>query len=146
MHFLRLHVVVFAVSTIGIVVAYFYILNTPEVQERPISGPVEIPPDVPPHQHEFYIRGIELINYFDAREQATAGTHVGRGLMYTIKGLILLPTFVGVIMSAILNSHSYLILGQQHCYASFVSSRSGYLNVDIVSVSTKLATFLRLNV
>jgi len=102
--------------------------------------------DVPSHYHEVYAEIQQIRNEMQAREEVPAGTHIGRGIINTIKGLILLPTVVGVIMSAILNSHSYLILGQQHCYASFVSSSSGYLNVDIVSASTKLATFLGLNV
>lgn len=58
---------------------------------------------------------------------------------------VVLPVFAGFLMSSILNGHSYLVLGQKGCYASFVSSRWGYLDLYLVEWEVKLATLIGLN-
>lgn len=58
---------------------------------------------------------------------------------------IIIPEFVGLIIAGVLNGHSYLILGQEHCYASFVSARFGYLNDYWADWLVKVSTWLGLN-
>jgi hypothetical protein len=55
---------------------------------------------------------------------------------------IIAPALVAVIMSAVLNGHEYLVLGQQGCYGSYVSSRFSYLDQDYVDFKIKAAAWL----
>jgi len=62
-----------------------------------------------------------------------------------VAGVLILPAFIGVIMAAVLNSHNYLILEQQGCFASFSSGRWGYLDQELTSWEIKIATWIGLN-
>lgn len=70
--------------------------------------------------------------------------HTAAGVL--ICAVVLGPLVAGAIMAGILNSHSYLILGQKGCYASFVSSRSAYLNVYVIDWTTKIGAWIGVNV
>jgi hypothetical protein len=61
---------------------------------------------------------------------------------------IVAPTATGIAIAAQLNSSRYLILhqGELPCYASFVSSHLGYLNIYFTDWSAKVATWLGINV
>jgi hypothetical protein len=74
-----------------------------------------------------------------------------RSKIYQYIGLIIgmtiwFPTVAAVILAAVLNKYDYLLLEQQHCYASYVSSRWGYINIYILEWTTKVTTWLGVNV
>ena len=58
---------------------------------------------------------------------------------------VLFPFLAGVGLAAALNWNSYLLLGQKGCYASYVSGRWGYLDLELINFRIKLATWLGLN-
>ena len=58
---------------------------------------------------------------------------------------VLFPFLAGVGLAAALNWHSYLLLGQKGCYASYVSGRWGYVDLELINFRVKLATWLGLN-
>ena len=62
-----------------------------------------------------------------------------------VLAFVLFPVVAGFIMAVILNDHAYLLLGQKGCYASYVSSRWGYLDLELLTFKVKLATWLGLN-
>ena len=59
---------------------------------------------------------------------------------------ILLPAVAGAIVAGVVNGHSYLILNRNGCFASYVSGRLGYVDVDLIEWKIKLATWLGVNV
>ena len=63
-----------------------------------------------------------------------------------LSAFILLPVLVGIIVAAVVNGHQYLILNpRRYCFASYVSGRLGYLDLDWVTWKIKLATLLGLS-
>lgn len=58
---------------------------------------------------------------------------------------VIIPSLVGMILAGTVNGHSYLLLGQNSCYASFVSARFGYLDDYWVNWIIKLSTWFGLN-
>jgi hypothetical protein len=59
---------------------------------------------------------------------------------------ILLPSVVGAIVAGVVNGDSYLFLNRNGCFASYVSGRFGYLDVDLIEWKIKLATWLGVNI
>jgi hypothetical protein len=57
----------------------------------------------------------------------------------------LIPLLIAVGVSAALNWNSYLILGQDGCYGSYVSGRWGYLNLELLDFRIRVDTLLGLN-
>jgi hypothetical protein len=54
-------------------------------------------------------------------------------------------SIVGTVMVAILNRHSYLLIGQRSCYASYVGSRFGYVDLygsEVVETAIKAMTWV----
>lgn len=51
---------------------------------------------------------------------------------------VLVPTAIATIVAGVVNAHTYLVLGQQNCYASFVSSRLGYLDAYLADISVSV--------
>lgn len=66
-------------------------------------------------------------------------------LQGVIAACVIIPLLVGVILAGTVNGHSYLLLGQEHCYASFVSARFGYIDDYWVLWIVKFSTWLGLN-
>ena len=66
-------------------------------------------------------------------------------------GLVLLPTIGGAIYVGVANEANYLMLknadsGGESCFASYLSGRYGYLNIEIPQLERKVATWFGLNV
>jgi hypothetical protein len=61
-----------------------------------------------------------------------------------VLAFVVFPVVAGLIMASVLNGHSYLILGQRGCYASYISGRWGYLDLRLINFRIKLATWLGL--
>ena len=59
-----------------------------------------------------------------------------------IAACVLLPAIVATIVAGALNYGDYLILGQGGCYASYVSSRTGYIAQDFVEWRIKLGQWI----
>jgi hypothetical protein len=62
-----------------------------------------------------------------------------------VAGLVLAPAIAGIVIAANNNRYDYLILGQDGCYASYVSGRWGYIDQDLVSWKVKVETWLGVN-
>ena len=126
-HFLHLHIVLFAIGSFGMLAAIIIFANS--------KGTLNVPGfsiDL-----KFW-RGISYEGKFTSEE-------VLKGLQAFVALCVISPALAGVIMAAILNSHAFLILGQEQCYASFVSGRFSYLDEEWVEWSVKAATWLGLN-
>ena len=65
-------------------------------------------------------------------------TKVGRYLGVGVSLFVLVPTAIATIVAGVVNAHTYLVLGQQNCYASFVSSRLGYLDAYLADISVSV--------
>ena len=57
---------------------------------------------------------------------------------------IVIPAMVGTILAGAVNNGDYLILAQNGCYASYVSSRTGYIGMEFVEWKTKLGVLIGL--
>lgn len=71
--------------------------------------------------------------------------NVSEHLTAIVMLFVIVPFLVGVFLGAALNWNSYLILGQKGCYASYVSGRWGYVDLQLINFRIKLATWLGLN-
>jgi hypothetical protein len=71
--------------------------------------------------------------------------HASEFLVPVVMAFVVLPFIAGFLMAIVLNSHKYLLLGQEGCYASYVSSCWGYLDLQLLNFRIKLATWLGLN-
>jgi hypothetical protein len=58
---------------------------------------------------------------------------------------VLAPLLAAVGISAALNWNSYLILGQEGCYGSYVSGRWGYLDLEFLDIKIRVDTLLGIN-
>ena len=56
-----------------------------------------------------------------------------------------IPVIVGMILSAVMHSHPYLLLLHHGCYGSYVSGQFGYVDLSISSM-IKLSTIVGLNI
>jgi hypothetical protein len=137
-HFLGLRIVLFIAGPLALpfaVVRYFR--QRVEIQNR--ERDLVLSRDEArwqAHSHELFI---DAFDHF-------RGTLAAQSISYVLMWIMQLPTIIALIVAGSTNNHSYLILGQKHCYASFVSSRSGYMNAYIVEASVKLGVFFGLNV
>jgi hypothetical protein len=121
-HFVRLHSLIFASGTLGILVALGVFFDTNDQVDYRINFKIYHRPIGNVHLRFKFISILQII------------------VAISIGG----PDLAGVLMAAITNGHSHLILGQKQCYASFISSRFGYINEDYVSWRTKVATWIGL--
>jgi hypothetical protein len=71
--------------------------------------------------------------------------HMDAGLLRILYLLFVVPAFVGIIVSAVLHAHPYLILLREGCYASSVSGQFGYLDLPSVSWMIKVAVMMGIN-
>lgn len=68
-------------------------------------------------------------------------------LLYWIIGIAVLVCLAGgMVLSGLLNEKDYLILTQNNCYASYVSSRVTYTNVDALDLSARVLEWFGINV
>ena len=72
------------------------------------------------------------------RQPPLLQTKVGRYLGVGVSLFVLVPTTIATIVAGVVNAHTYLVLGQQNCYASFVSSRLGYLDAYLADISVSV--------
>jgi hypothetical protein len=79
-------------------------------------------------------------------ERQKLGKHGGQYVQAAVACAILLPSVVGAIVAGVVNGHSYLLLNRNGCFASYVSGRFGYIDVDLIEWKIKLATWLGVNV
>jgi len=89
-------------------------------------------------RHHGWLRWASFCSSFEEQSSNTICSSIGSWGAH-------LPAFVGVTMAAVLNSHNYLILEQQGCFASFSSGRWGYLDQGLLSWEIKIATWIGLN-
>jgi hypothetical protein len=140
-----LHILLFVFATLAIALAgYFFVGMRDEEQ-------VELQNQATELQQAHLNMDAERLTMFTDEGFVDAldtygGSLVGQSMSRALLWLMPVPTIIALIVAGATNNYSYLILGQKHCYASFVSSRSGYLNKYIVEVSVKLGVFFGLNV
>lgn len=79
-------------------------------------------------------------------ERQKLGKSGGQYVQAAVACAILLPSVVGAIVAGVVNGHSYLLLNRNGCFASYVSGRFGYIDVDLIEWKIKLATWLGVNV
>jgi hypothetical protein len=123
-HFVRLHVILFSFGTVGLLTGLA--ISIAEFHDEIIN------------LSRWTLFGRKIVNV-DVDLSAV------KMLQGVIAGCIIIPSFVGMILAATVNGHSFLLLGQQHCYASFVSARFGYLDDYWVNWIIKLSTWFGLN-
>jgi len=122
-HFVRIHSIIFASGTLGILIAIIiYISMTEDIKISNFAIAFRV-----------YRRASVRVNFYSIT------------ILQTVVAIcVIAPALVGVIMSAVINGHSYLILGQHECYASFVSGRYGYIDQYFTEWKIKLATWIGL--
>lgn len=123
-HFVQLHSVIFASATVGVIASILNILG----ERKNLTWNFSL-------AFKLYHRPQRVIVYFKTIMI----------LQVFISICVLAPVCVGVIMSGVLNGHRFLILGQQGCYASFVSGRFGYLDLYWVAWTVKIETWIGVN-
>jgi len=69
-----------------------------------------------------------------------------KAMVASIGIMALIPTAFAALIVGVINRTDYLILGQRHCYASFVSSRFGYFMIDYIDWSARAAAWLGVHV
>lgn len=116
-HFLRIHIVVFAFASLAL--AFMQSLMTPT---KGPAGRQRVP-------QEF--------------DRETKDDKMMR--KYMIAWVVTLPTIAGILCAAILNRYDYLMFNQDGCWASYVSGRLGYIDVEFVDWKRKIATWIGLN-
>jgi hypothetical protein len=79
-------------------------------------------------------------------EHQKLGKRGGQYVQAAVAFGILLPSVVGAIVAGVVNGDSYLFLNRNGCFASYVSGRFGYLDVDLIEWKIKLATWLGVNI
>jgi hypothetical protein len=57
-----------------------------------------------------------------------------------------LPATAGTVLAAVMHSHRYLILLHNSCYGSFVSGKSGYLDLYTIPLAVKIGTMMGVNI
>lgn len=94
--------------------------------------------------------GLFYAIFLKLNDKSIIGRQLGRSsaeYVHAAVGLsILLPSIAGAIVAGVVNEHSYLILNRNGCFASYVSGRFGYIDVDLIEWKIKLATWLGVNV
>ena len=120
-HFVRLHAVIFFSGSLGLTL--FVIQMSKRLKWRHVKAVFNRKSD----NNEDNARSIE------------------KWLKWIVAVFIILPVGIGVIIAAAVNSHSFLLLGQKGCYASFVSGRFGYFDLVYRSWETRLLTWAGLN-
>ena len=71
---------------------------------------------------------------------------IGHNIHATVGICIFTPAIVGAILAGVVNGHSYLILNRNGCFASYVSGRFGYIDIEFIEWKIKVATWLGVNV
>lgn len=127
MHFVRLHSVMLACGTLGVFIAFTTLTHNFNPTGTRIA---------------FDITKKRLSE--DDTKQIDVTLTIER-INSFIAGCVVMPAVAGVIVAGVLNGHSYLVLGQKQCYASFVSARFGYIDLYLVEWKIKLATWIGLN-
>ena len=147
-HFLRLHIFSFSLATISFLSGGLYAMNT-----RDDVLPTASYDPVPRHRKNPHSVGVTEEGQTEdlgrlGQAAALAKQVVQRvfdNLLLVLSCMIVLLSVVGTIMSAIINRNSYLLLGQHHCYASYVSSRFGYVDLyesEFMDTTIKVMTWL----
>lgn len=121
-HFLRLHSLMFACATAGFLGG---LLERFDISKGEISLNVVPGDDISQNNRQIKTPITDLIQAL-------------------VSVMIILPAAVGIIVASALNGHSYLVLGQHGCYASYVSSRFAYLDLYLVEWKIKLGVWIGL--
>ena len=120
--FLRIHIILFALATGSVLLSIWWSYFT-------VCSVMDESDDED-----------EVIEVFKKRILQTHTTGF-IGLLF-----ICLPPATSAIVAGALNLHTYLILEQQQCCASFISSRSGYVDLYVNFTLTKLGSFVETNI
>jgi hypothetical protein len=158
-HFVRLHTLMHTAASFPIIIFISAVLSH-LLSGKHASPPEEVPRYSFPENRNRQINalGMDAMDARDLEEETMYGFPENRDrqtnaldmdareMDAVIAGCIILPSAIGIIVAAVLNGHSYLVLGQSPgCYASYVSARFGYIDLYFVEWPIKLATWIGLN-
>jgi hypothetical protein len=141
-HFLQLHDWTFMIATAAVFCGFIFAFDKKDVEELgliqdplpPAPNPAAEALDIgkPPKFDRILLAKRIMQTFFD-------------NLLLFLCITIVSFAAIGTVMSAIINRYNFLLLGQQHCYASYVSSRFGYVDLyesDLIDTATKVMTWL----
>ena len=74
------------------------------------------------------------------------GQEIHKLLYWVIGAAVLVCLAGGMVLAGLLNEKDYLILTQNKCYASYVSSRVTYTNVDAIDLAARVSEWFGINV
>jgi hypothetical protein len=117
-HFLRFHIIIFAFASF--VAAYLALFIDGGEGRRPLWK----------------------MTVDEVQSEMKAQTRLRK---YCIFLSLVLPNLAGVLCAGILNRYSYLLFSQQNCWASYVSGRFGYVDIEFHDWTRRIATWIGLN-